>query len=109
MMATRATTENQPTLCCPLGTIMIAARSGPSDVPALPPTWKIDWANPCRPPEAMRASLEASGWKMDDPIPTRAAEQRIIGKLLALDRRSSPTSVNPMPIANEYGLGRWSV
>src|ERR1700719_2544485 len=105
-MATRATAENQLTLYCPLGTIINAARSGPSEVPALPPTWKIDWANPCRPPDAMRASLEASGWKMEDPMPTRAAEQRIIGKLPALDSSSKPTSVKPMPVANEYGLGR---
>ena len=39
--------------------------------------------------------------EMEDPIPTRAAEQRITGKLLALDKRSNPTRVNPIPIANE--------
>jgi len=39
MIATRATKENQPILLCPLGTMINAANSGPSDVPALPPTW----------------------------------------------------------------------
>src|ERR1700730_1055209 len=109
MIATRAITENQPILLCPLGTMINAANKGPSDVPALPPTWNIDWASPCRPPEAIRARREASGWKTDDPMPTSPAAQRIIGALVALDRISRPMRVNPIPIANEYGLGRWSV
>jgi len=38
-----------------------AASSGPSDVPKFPPTWNSDWAKPCFPPEAIRATREASG------------------------------------------------
>src|SRR5260370_18581026 len=106
MIATRPTKENQPILLCPLGTMINAANKGPSDVPALPPTWNIDWASPCRPPEAMRASREASGWKTDDPMPTSPAEQRIMEKLLEMDKSSKPKSVSPMPMAKEYGFGR---
>jgi hypothetical protein len=57
----------------PKGTITAAASSGPSAVPVLPPTWNSDCAMPCLPPEAMRATREDSGWKIDEPVPTRAA------------------------------------
>ena len=29
--------------------------------PTLPPTWNTDWAMPCRPPEAIRATRDDSG------------------------------------------------
>ena len=45
----------------PFGITMKAARIGPSDEPILPPTWNKDCARPCRPPEASRATREASG------------------------------------------------
>ena len=53
--------------------------SGPSDWPKLPPTWNRLWAKPCRPPEAARATREASGWKTALPTPMTATETRIIG------------------------------
>src|SRR5687768_3676222 len=67
-----AVRENHAMLPCPRGSTMKAASSGPSAEPALPPTWKNDCANPCRPPEAMRATRDDSGWKIEDPIPTQA-------------------------------------
>ena len=60
-------------LRCPWGTTMKAASSGPMEEPILPPTWKKDWARPCRPPEASRATREDSGWKTEEPVPIRAA------------------------------------
>src|ERR1700674_1981249 len=58
---TKAATENQAMLDCPLGSTMKAASKGPSASPALPPTWKSDCAKPCCPPEAIRATREDSG------------------------------------------------
>jgi hypothetical protein len=78
-IARSATAENQAMLPCPNGTTMKAASSGPKAVPALPPTWNTDCASPCRPPDAMRATREDSGWKTEDPIPTRAAPRSSIG------------------------------
>ena len=63
----------------PRGTTMKAASSGPIAEPVLPPTWNSDWARPCRPPEAMRATRDDSGWKTDEPSPTSAAASRIAG------------------------------
>ena len=50
-------------LLCPRGATINAASSGPMADPVLPPTWNSDWANPCRPPEAMRATRDDSGVK----------------------------------------------
>ena len=58
---------------------MKAASTGPSDDPTLPPTWNSDCAKPWRPPEAMRATREASGWKTAEPTPTNAAAKTSIG------------------------------
>ena len=55
-----------------------AASSGPMEVPKLPPTWNTDCAKPKRPPEESRASREASGWKIEEPIPISEAPTRII-------------------------------
>src|ERR1700752_1151375 len=41
-MPSPATSENQATEPCPCGTMRMAARSGPSELPAFPPTWKRD-------------------------------------------------------------------
>src|SRR5277367_7124091 len=60
-MASRAASVNQARLACPCGMMIQAASSGPIALPALPPTWKIDCANPWRPPEARRAIREDSG------------------------------------------------
>ena len=73
MMANSATKANQTTPRWPSGTMMKAASSGPAAWPKLPPTWKIDCASPCRPPDAMRATRDPSGWKIDEPVPTIAA------------------------------------
>src|SRR5258706_5887804 len=62
-----AASENHATLDWPRGTTMNAARSGPSDDPVFPPTWNNDCANPCCPPEAIRATREDSGWNTADP------------------------------------------
>ena len=56
---------------------MNAASSGPSDDPKLPPVWKSDCANPCRPPDASRAMRDDSGWKIDDAdADERGAEEQ---------------------------------
>jgi hypothetical protein len=78
-MASSAAPENQATLPWPRGTTMNAASSGPIAEPVLPPTWNSDWAKPCRPPEAMRATRDDSGWNTDEPTPTSAAASRIVG------------------------------
>ena len=62
---------NQAMLRWPCGSTMKAASSGPIADPALPPTWKSDCAKPCRPPEAIRATRDDSGWKIDEPMPTQ--------------------------------------
>ena len=54
-----------------------AASSGPTALPPLPPTWKMDCARLFRPPEAICATREASGWKTDEPPPIRATVSRI--------------------------------
>ncbi|MNT64318.1 hypothetical protein D3C72_2022090 [compost metagenome] len=70
-MPTSAASENHARLAC--WCTISAASSGPMALPPLPPTWKIDCASPCWPPEAMRATRDDSGWKIDEPVPTSAA------------------------------------
>ena len=53
---------------------MNAATSGPIAEPVLPPTWNSDCASPCRPPDAIRATREDSGWKTAEPRPTSPAD-----------------------------------
>ena len=72
-MASSAASANQARLDWPCGMTIKATSRGPVALPAFPPTWNIDWASPCRPPEARRAMREDSGWKMDDPAPMSAA------------------------------------
>lgn len=86
-----------------------AASSGPLALPALPPTWKMDCARPGRPPEAMRATRDDSGWNTEEPVPTSAAASSNSGKLPALDSSSRPHRVAPMPSTSEYGIGFLSV
>ena len=60
----------------PRGTTMNAASSGPIAEPVLPPTWNSDCAKPWRPPDAMRATRDASGWNTEEPMPDqRRGEQ----------------------------------
>ena len=47
--------------------------------------------------------------KIEDPVPTKAAATRMKPKLCARESITNPTSVNAIPNANEYGLGRRSV
>src|ERR1700684_4606536 len=69
----------------------------------------MDCAMPRRPPEAIQASLEASGWKTAEPMPTRATATRTITNSLALDKRIMPASVKHIPAASEKGFGLLSV
>ena len=48
----------------------MAASSGPSAEPPLPPTWNIDCARLFLPPDAIWVTREAVGWKTDEPKPT---------------------------------------
>src|SRR4051794_10251707 len=96
-----AAAENQAMLACPFGTTTRAASSGPIAEPALPPTWKSDCASPGRPPEAIRAMREDSGWKIEDPRPTSAAARITIANRPATERRRSPQSEKPIPRTRE--------
>ncbi len=73
----RATIENQAIEGCPKGMTTTAARSGPMALPPLPPTWKMDWANPFFPPAAICAMRDASGWNIDEPHPITPTATRI--------------------------------
>lgn len=84
---------------------MMAANSGPIALPPLPPTWNIDWARLFFPPDAICATLDASGWKIEDPKPMIATEINISKKLLAMDSNRSPVRVKHIPIDSEYGRG----
>src|SRR5215831_12187822 len=96
-IAINAAPENQAMLDCPCGTTTNAASNGPDAEPMLPPTWKRDCASPYRPPAAMRATREASGWKTDEPIPMNMAANRMAGYVEARDINRRPTSVMLMP------------
>ena len=72
-MPINAAMANQAIDVCPRGNTMNAASSGPRADPKLPPTWNVDCANPCRPPDASRATRELSGWNTAEPSPTKAA------------------------------------
>ncbi|MNY24132.1 hypothetical protein D3C86_1578290 [compost metagenome] len=89
--------------------MIAAASNGPNAEPALPPTWKVDCASPKRPPEARRATRDASGWKVDEPMPISPAANRISGKLPTTDIIRIPTRVQTVPAGNNHGLGWRSV
>ena len=78
-MPRRASKAIQARLPRPRGRMKKATTSGAIDWPRLPPTWKTDWARPNRPPEAMRARREDSGWKIEEPMPISAAPRRRSG------------------------------
>src|SRR5687767_14326629 len=96
-IAARAAAENQATLRWPRGTTTKAASRGPIAEPALPPTWNSDCAKPCRPPDAILATREDSGWKTAEPSPTRPAESRRTGKPGAMEGGRRPGRLNPIP------------
>ena len=75
--ASKAAAANQPTARWPWGSTMTAAKSGPMALPPLPPTWKMDCARLLRPPEAICATREASGWNTEEPHPIKATESRM--------------------------------
>ncbi len=108
-MPSSAARPNQATLRWPNGTMTAAASSGPIAVPVLPPTWNTDCAKPCWPPEARRATRDDSGWKIDEPMPTKAAASSTTAKLGANASSTNPDSVDAMPNGSEYGCGRRSV
>src|ERR1700757_3080396 len=85
-IANNAADENQALLDWPLGITISAARIGPIAGPILPPTWNKDCARPCRPPEAILAMRDASGWNTAEPVPTRAAAGNSTRKFSALAR-----------------------
>ena len=97
-MASMATNENHPMLRCPLGSTINAASSGPMEEPVFPPTENSDCASPCRPPEAMRAMRDASGWNTADPTPTRATANKIAENPGAIESRIKPAALDAMLI-----------
>ncbi len=100
-IASSAASENQAIAHCPRGSTTRAASSGPIAPPVLPPTWNSDCAKPYRPPEAMRATRDDSGWNTAEPTPTSIAEATTIAKECAVESSNSPASVKPMPIGSE--------
>src|SRR5689334_1434030 len=104
-----ASGAHHATLAWPRGTTRNAASSGPNEEPRLPPTWKNDCAKPCRPPDAIRAMRDDSGWKIDEPMPIRPAATSSASNVPAADSSRTPTSVNVMPTTSAYGVGRRSV
>ena len=46
---------------------------------------------------------------MDEPTPTKATAAMIIGKVVAWESTTSPSSVEPMPATRAKGCGRLSV
>ena len=99
--ATRAASANQPTACCPKGITISAVSSGPTALPPLPPTWKIDCARLLRPPEAIGATRDASGWNTDEPHPMSATDSSMGAKPGAKASATSPKRVKHMPAASE--------
>src|SRR5436309_1584682 len=53
----------------------------------------------------MRATREASGWKIDEPMPINMAAKRIEGYVPARDIRRRPARVRRMPAVRESGWG----
>ena len=100
-IANSAAEENQAMLACPFGITISAARIGPIAEPTLPPTWNSDCARPCRPPEASRATREASGWNTAEPAPTIVAATSNGPYPSAAASNTSPIRVTPMPTASE--------
>ncbi len=98
---TIANSVNHPIAPCPRGIMMAAASKGPKAEPALPPTWKNDCAKPKRPPDAIRATREASGWKVEDPKPIIAEAINNQVKLLANTSMIRPANVNSMPVGSK--------
>ncbi len=101
--------ENHAEPICPWGRMMKTARRGPIAEPVFPPTWKNDWAKPCFPPEAIRATRDDSGWKTAEPMPISAAARSSKGKVGAIASNRRPTSVKTIPMGREYGIGFRSV
>ena len=66
-------------LLCARGTTINAASSGPMADPVLPPTWNSDWANPCARRRRCVPPAMSSGGNTDEPTPTSAAANKIVG------------------------------
>src|SRR4051812_43829981 len=108
-MPSSARSEHQAMLDWPRGATRNAPSSGPNDDPRLPPTWNSDCASPYRPPDAIRAMRDDSGWKIDDPTPISPAASNRIGNVGAADSSSNPRSEQVIAATSEYGAGRESV
>lgn len=104
-MPAPATRVNQIDPNNPSGMKIHIVSIGARDWPALPPTWKMDWAKPLREPEAIWATLDPSGWKAAEPRPTKTTAISTAGYDSAKARRSMPVKVNPMPIGSSAGFG----
>ena len=76
---------------------MKATSKGPTDVPKFPPTWKMDWAKPRRPWLASDVMREASGWRVDEPMPTRNTAINTAVNDMEYAKRMIPAAVKTIP------------
>ncbi len=53
----------------------------------------------------MRATRDASGWKIDEPRPIKAAERRTNSNVLAKENSTRPTRVTIIAATSENGWG----
>src|SRR5450830_1413046 len=57
----------------------------------------------------MRATRDASGWKVEEPTPIRPEAINRVGKVETMDSISTPARVKHMPMGSRNGSGRRSV
>ena len=88
--------------------IKSAASNGASAYPVVPPTWKIDCANPRFFPAASDVILDASGCTTDDPIPDTNTANINIVKFGAYAMRIKPVIVQQRPNGKNQPTGRLS-
>jgi hypothetical protein len=62
--------------------------------PVLPPTWNSDCARPWRPPEASRATRDASGWKIAEPMPIRHGTDDQHIEMVSIGKRDQAAQVD---------------
>ncbi|MNC29279.1 hypothetical protein D3C75_775230 [compost metagenome] len=95
---------------CLAVTKISAVIMGPRDCPALPPTWKIDWANPrCRGDAAILATRDPSGWKTAEPRPIITTAAITCQYWSAKARVSIPKKLATIPVGRSQGDGFLSV
>ena len=86
----------------------MATSSGPTDVPRLPPTWKMDCAMPLRPCDASDVMREASGCSVAEPMPTMATATNTAPSDPAKANSTMPVAVQHMPAGRLRTNGRRS-